>query len=231
MASAPANDSRLIVVTGVSRGLGRSLASGFAAAGHIVCGCARNSQAIQQLTEQLGDPHRFAVVDVRDDQQVKQWSEQVLKMGVPELVVNNAGVINSSAPLWQVPAAEIDDVIDVNVRGVISVLRHFLPAMIERGRGVIVNTSSGWGRSASGNVAPYCASKWAVEGLTRSLAEELPPGMAAVPLNPGVIHTKMLESCFGVSAESYMEPDEWARRAVPFLLELDHNNNGQPLTV
>ncbi|MEK6246987.1 MAG: SDR family oxidoreductase [Planctomycetales bacterium] len=225
------NDSRLIVVTGVSRGLGRSLACGFAGAVHVVCGCARHSHTLQLVADQLGDPHRFTVVDVRDDQQVKVWSQRVLEVGVPELVVNNAGVINSNAPLWTLSVAEVDEVIDVNLRGVINVLRHFLPAMIERGRGVLVNMSSGWGRSVSASVAPYCATKWAVEGLTRSLAEELPPGLAAVPLNPGIIHTEMLESCFGPDAAGYMEPDEWASRAVPLMLGLDHNNNGQPLTV
>ena len=83
--------------------------------------------------------------------------------------------------------------IDVNIKGVANVLRHFVPAMIERGRGVIVNFSSGWGAPSSAEVAPYCATKWAIEGLTRALAEEL-PGMAAVPLNPGIIDTDMLRT-------------------------------------
>jgi NAD(P)-dependent dehydrogenase (short-subunit alcohol dehydrogenase family) len=78
--------------------------------------------------------------------------------------------------------------------------------MIRRGSGVIVNFSSGWGRSVSAEVAPYCASKWAVERLTRALAEELPSGLAAVPLNPGIINTEMLQSCFGADAQNYPEP-------------------------
>jgi len=63
-----------------------------------------------------------------------------------------------------------------------------VPAMVRRGQGVIVNFSSGWGRSTDAGVAPYCATKWAIEGLTQALAQELPPGMAAVPLNPGIIN-------------------------------------------
>jgi NAD(P)-dependent dehydrogenase (short-subunit alcohol dehydrogenase family) len=110
------------------------------------------------------------------------------------------------------------------------VLRHFVPAMIERRQGVIVNFSSTWGRSTSPEVAPYCATKWAVEGLTRALAEELPPGMAAVPLNPGIIHTEMLQSCFGAAAAEYPDADDWARRAVPFLLKIGPKDNGKPLT-
>lgn len=67
-------------------------------------------------------------------------------------------------------------------------------------------------------VAPYCASKWAVEGLTRAAAKELPPGMAIVALNPGVINTEMLQSCFGSSAALYQTPDSWYK----FSLSLSH---------
>jgi NAD(P)-dependent dehydrogenase (short-subunit alcohol dehydrogenase family) len=95
---------------------------------------------------------------------------------------------------------------------------------------VVVNFSSGWGRSADAEVAPYCATKWAIEGLTQALAQELPSGMAAVALNPGIIDTDMLRSCFGGSARSYPTADEWAQRAVPFLLSLGSAQNGQPLT-
>ena len=89
--------------------------------------------------------------------------------------------MHTPAPLWQVPADEFSRLIDVNISGVYYVIRHFGPAMVARGRGVIVNFSSGWGRSVSPEVAPYYATKWAIEGLTRALAEELPKGMAAVP--------------------------------------------------
>jgi NAD(P)-dependent dehydrogenase (short-subunit alcohol dehydrogenase family) len=80
-------------------------------------------------------------------------------------------------------------------------------------------------------VAPYCASKWAIEGLTQSLSQELPPGMAAVPLNPGIINTEMLQSAFGRSAGNYPVADEWAKIAVPFLLKLGPQDNGRQLTV
>src|SRR6185295_7668060 len=96
---------------------------------------------------------------------------------------------NANAPLWRVPVEEFDQVIDVNIKGVANVIRAFLPAMIERGNGVVVNFSSGWGRSTAADVAPYCATKWAIEGLTQALAQELPKGMAAVPVNPGIIDT------------------------------------------
>jgi NAD(P)-dependent dehydrogenase (short-subunit alcohol dehydrogenase family) len=119
----------------------------------------------------------------------------------------------------------------VNVKGTANVIRHFGPAMVKRKSGVIVNLSSGWGRSTDAEVAPYCASKWAIEGLTQSLAQELPSGMAAVPLNPGIINTEMLRSTFGGSASIYPTPEEWAKVAVPFLLEIGPKDNGKQLTV
>jgi NAD(P)-dependent dehydrogenase (short-subunit alcohol dehydrogenase family) len=224
--------NRRIVLTGASRGLGRAMAEGFIAAGHVVFGCARSADALSELTKQFGPPHRFDVVDVSRDEEVRAWATAVLADGpAPDLLINNAAVINRNARLWEVSAEDFSWAIDANIKGVANVIRHFVPAMVARGRGVIVNFSSYWGRSAAAEVAPYCATKWAIEGLTAALAEELPPGMAAVPLNPGVIDTDMLRSCFGDSAGSYLGPKEWAKEAVPFILSLGPEHNGQQLTV
>jgi NAD(P)-dependent dehydrogenase (short-subunit alcohol dehydrogenase family) len=103
--------------------------------------------------------------------------------------------------------------------------------MIARGSGVVVNLSSGWGRSVSGEFAPYCASKWGVEGLTKALAEELPAPLAAIPLSPGVIDTAMLRQCYDEAAGEYAKPAEWAKVAAPFLLGLSRKENGESLTV
>lgn len=69
-------------------------------------------------------------------------------------------------------------------------------------------------------MAPYCASKWAVEGLSRSVAKELPPGVAIVALNPGVINTDMLASCFGNSASLYQQPEAWYVMLIKFFFSL-----------
>lgn len=220
-----------IVLTGAGRGLGLAMTAGFAERGHTVVGCTRQPENVEKLRQRFGPPHRFDAVDVADERQVARWAEVVLADGPPDLLVNNAAVVNGNAPLWEVPADEFSRVIDVNIKGVYHVLRHFLPAMVRRKRGVVVNFSSGWGRSTSPEVAPYCATKYAIEGLTQALAQELPAGMCAVPLNPGVIDTDMLRSCFGESARSYPSPDEWAQAAVPMLLALGPRDNGRPLTV
>ena len=223
--------SQTIVITGATRGLGLALATRFKEAGHTVLGCGRDGAAVEKLQAAFGKPHDFTVVDVAKEDQVRLWARKVIDAcGPPDLLLNNAAVINQNAPLWQVPGGEFDRVIDVNIKGVANVLRHFLPAMVARQKGVVVNFSSGWGRSTSPEVAPYCATKWAIEGLTRSLAQELPSGMAAVPLNPGIIDTDMLKSSFGEDAGRYPSPEEWSKTAAPFLLILGPKDNGKPLT-
>jgi NAD(P)-dependent dehydrogenase (short-subunit alcohol dehydrogenase family) len=221
-----------VLITGVSRGLGRAMAGEFIRLGHVVSGCGRSAKEITQLQKQFPPPNDFSSVDVADDEQVAAWAKAVLAMhAAPDLLLNNAALINRNAPLWQVPAREFSDVVDVNLKGVANVIRHFVPAMIARRSGVIINFSSGWGRSTDAEVAPYCATKWAIEGLTQALAQELPPGLAAVPLNPGIINTDMLQSCFAGGAAGYPTAVEWAKIAVPFLLKISLADNGKQLTV
>ena len=225
---------KTILITGVSRGLGRALTEEFIRLGHTVIGCGRSEKEIAQLQKQFLPPNDFSVVDVSADEQVASWAKRVLQShAAPDLLLNNAALINRNAPLWKVPAQEFSDVIDVNIKGVANVIRHFAPAMIARRSGVIVNFSSGWGRSTDAEVAPYCATKWAIEGLTQSLAQELSRAcgnMAAVPLNPGIINTAMLQSCFAGGATNYPAPREWAKTAAPFLLKINSADNGKQLT-
>ena len=222
---------RHIVLTGATRGLGRAMVDALVARGHVVHGCGRDGRHVAELAKRHPAPHSFHAVDVTDEAAVRAWADEVIrKAGPPDLLLNNAAVINTNAPLWEVPAAEFDRVVDVNVKGVARVIRAFVPAMVRRGAGVVVNFSSGWGRSTSPEVAPYCATKYAIEGLTLALAQELPRGMAAVPLNPGIIDTDMLRSSFGGAASSYPSPAAWAERAVPFLLDLGPRHNGESLT-
>ncbi|HLH56667.1 MAG TPA: SDR family oxidoreductase [Verrucomicrobiae bacterium] len=223
---------RLVVITGATRGLGRAMVDEFVARGHTVLGCGRSRKEIDGLHRKFSMPHDFYAVDISSDDEVKSWASLLLSSrGVPDLVLNNAGVINKNASLWEISAREFSEVIDVNVKGFANIIRHFAPAMVKARRGVIVNFSSGWGRSTDAEVAPYCASKWAIEGLTLALAQELPAGMAAVSLNPGIINTEMLQSAFGSSAAEYISPADWAARAVPFLLELGPADNGKQLEV
>ena len=220
-----------ILITGVTRGLGRALTEWYIANGHTVLGCGRSAE-ILNLRFTHPAPNDFMALDVTEENRVALWAEKVLAVhGAPDFLINNAALMNQPAPLWEVPAVEFNKLIDVNIKGVANVLRHFVPPMVAQKKGVIVNFSSGWGRSTSSGVAPYCASKYAIEGLTSALAQDLPAGMAAVSLNPGVIDTDMLRVAWSEGAAAYPKATEWAKVAAPYILKLGARDNGRPATV
>ncbi len=212
--------SKRIVISGTTRGLGRAIAEEFACRGHLVAGCGTSAPGPDQ-------------VDVGDYLQVEHWARDVLKRlgGPPDLLINSAGVTTHPDPLWAQDPVALAQVLRINVGGVQHMLRAFLPSMIERGEGVVVNISSDWGRSGAPMVGPYCASKWAVEGLSRCLAMEIPAGMAAVSLDPGTINTDMLRFTFGPGAEEYPTPESWRGKAADFILSLGPEHNGLALTL
>jgi NAD(P)-dependent dehydrogenase (short-subunit alcohol dehydrogenase family) len=221
-----------IVITGVSRGLGRAMVEEFIRLGHTVFGCARTTDQIQELTRTYPE-HDFQTVDVASDAEVKAWAGRLLAThGPPHFLLNNAAIINSKASLWEVKDRDFSEEIDINIKGVANVIRHFVPAMIGRRRSVIVNFSSRWGKSFEKQMAPYCATKWAVVALTLTLAQELrSKGVAAVALNPGVVKTGMLRKYLNKGADpdmsSYISAEEWAKVAVPFILNLDLKDTGK----
>ena len=221
----------VIWLTGCSSGLGRALVGRFVEAGHVVAGCARREERIAELKAEFPGDHVFRVCDVSSDDEVLKFCKQAFSAtGAPDLVINNAAIINPPAPLWEISASDFDQLMAVNLSGTANVIRHVVPLMREVGKGVIVNLSSGWGRSTSPEVAPYCASKWGIEGLTQALAQELPKGVATVALNPGVIDTEMLRRTWGEGAAQYGNAEDWAETAAPFLLSLGPGDNGKALT-
>ena len=220
-----------IVITGVTRGLGRALAEQFSFMGHKVIGCGRNKDTIKNLSKSLPENTDFMALDISDHDMVQSWSREILgKFDVPDYLINNAAVINKNATLWRVPFYEFSELIDINVKGTYNIIKSFLPKMIKCKKGTIVNFSSGWGRTTSPQVAPYCSSKWAIEGLSKSLAQELPNGVISVALSPGVVDTDMLRSC-NVNAGLYEKPQSWAKRAAPYILNITQKDNGASLTI
>lgn len=145
--------------------------------------------------------------------------------------MNNAAVLNKQDNMWEIDVEDFDNVIDTNIKGAANILRHFIPLMIPYNQGIIVNISSDAGRNPYTKMTPYCASKWGIEGLSKSIAKELPKGMTIVALDPGVIHTDMLESCIGDLASEYPSPREWASKAATTILDLTTKDNGASLTI
>ena len=226
-----------IVITGVTRGLGRALCDFFIREGHTVAGCGRSADGVLDLRFAHASPHRFDIVDITQAAKVDIWVEKLTaSMPAPDILINNAGYMNHPAPFWKVPVEEFDKTIDINLKGTANVLRALLPYMLTGKQGVIVNFSSSWGRTVSESVAPYCAAKWGIEGLTAALARDLPPGMSAVALDPGTVNTDMLRKYDPTTAESSGESscpdaDKWAEVAGPFILNLNARDNGKALTV
>ena len=96
---------KLVVLTGVTRGLGRAMAVEFVRLGHVVLGCGRSRAEIAERAAQFGAPNDFCSVDVSSADEVEAWARRVLAShGAPDLLVNNAAVINRNAPLWKVSA-------------------------------------------------------------------------------------------------------------------------------
>jgi len=221
-----------IVITGVTRGLGRAMVDEFVRLGHIVSGCGRTKSEIERLV-QLYPEHDFQVVDVASHLQVRAWAEHLIeKHGAPRLVLNNAAVLNAKAPLWEVSDQDFSNEIEVNIKGVVNVIRHFAPSMIGRRRGVIINFCSRWAVDVEKLMGPYCATKWAVIALTRVLAQELQEhGVAVIGLNPGIVQTAMLKRYLSgngaAEMSDYLTPNEWAAIAVPFILRLSLKDTGK----
>ena len=219
--------SKLVCISGCSRGLGRAMALEFASRGWRIAGGARDTQALAELESTLSTEHLLKSMDVTKPEEVDDLAQAIEDtLGTPDLLVNNAGLINRNAPLTKVSPEEFSSVLAVNLGGIHNMIRAFVPRMEKAGRGIIANFSSYWGQSTAADVGPYCATKWGVEGLTRSLAQELPKGLAAVAFNPGVINTEMLRSTFGEQAKSYPLPQEWAVDAVTRLQNLSLQDNG-----
>lgn len=210
-----------MLITGVSRGLGLALVRAFAARSVRVVGCARGAEAVRSLRAEFGPPHSFAKVDVSDAAAVEDWvGHEVERGGVPFWVVNNAAVIHNPQPMWEVEPVDIAQLLAVNVGGTLNVIRAVMPHLLQRGTGMIINMSSGAGRMGLPRIGVYCATKWAVEGLSHSLATELPGGIGVVALSPGMVNTDMLQTCYPDEARNYPEPNAWAAKAADYMLQL-----------
>ena len=224
--------SKSVIITGVTQGLGRAMVDRFHELGWNIYGCGRSKNKIEELKKQYSKIHDFQVIDVSDSQQVNDWANYILNRHMaPDLIINNASIVNQNAQLWKITAQEFENVMNVNVNGVVNVIRAFVPAMVARKEGIIINMSSSWGREGEAELAPYCASKFAIEGITKSMALELPHGMAVVALDPGgSISTPMLKSCAPQYIYESPTPETWSHKAIEYILTITIDKNGDSLT-
>jgi NAD(P)-dependent dehydrogenase (short-subunit alcohol dehydrogenase family) len=202
-----------ILVTGSSRGIGAALVEALDAAGAQTVGVSR-SGAVR--------------CDVSDAAQVDALFERT---GPVDVLINNAGVIHQPADLVDIPIDEWRRLFETNVFGMVALLRKYVPPMNARNAGVVLNLSSGWGRFAAARQSPYCATKFAVEALSQSLAAEVAPGVAVLAVNPGVVATEMLATCFEADVSGYTPPEACAAGFVDLLGRVDASWNGRSVDV
>ena len=188
---------QIAVVTGGTQGIGWALVEALAARGAAVALCARNGRAAEQLAGDLrghGSRALGAGCDVRDESQVSAFAERVLaETGTPTMLFNNAGVARF-APVAEMSLSAWDEVMDTNLRGMFLVTRAFLPAMIAKGRGAVVNIASLAGRNGLANGAAYSASKHGVIGFSKSLMLEVRKhGVRVVTVCPGSVNTPFFD--------------------------------------
>jgi 3-oxoacyl-[acyl-carrier protein] reductase len=181
-----------VIVTGASRGLGASMAKRFGREGANVVLTARNESDLQSVAADVDGETVVAPADVTDERAVRDVVETTnAEFGTVTGLVNNAGIgllnmYDERRVLHDVDAADFRQIMDVNVTGVFLFSKHAVPAMMDEGRGNVVNISSGLGRRGAARWGPYVASKWALEGMTRTQAEELDEyGINVNALDPG----------------------------------------------
>lgn len=200
LSGAGALSGRTALVTGGGSGLGAAITRALHDAGASVVISGRRPEPLAALAAELPRvEHR--VCDVADPASVRELADSLQDREI-SILINNAGVAGPVAPLVDIDVADWDEVFDVNVRGVFLVCRAFLPAMVERGRGDVINLASVSGKRPLVRRTPYCASKMAVIGLTSTLAFEVgPAGVSVNTLSPGPVDGPRMDRNFRLEAE------------------------------
>ena len=189
---------QVAVVTGAASGIGFGIAEALGRRGLSIVLADIEEGALadaEARIQRLGVPTAVVVTDVADRGQVQALSERVQeRFGAVDVVCNNAGVVTDSKATWEMHELDWRWVLGVNMWGVINGIATFVPGMVARGTGHVVNTSSVVGLSIGPEIAPYTASKHAVVALSESLRSELAersPGVGVTVLCPGYVPTRI----------------------------------------
>ncbi|KAJ5438047.1 uncharacterized protein N7458_009045 [Penicillium daleae] len=208
-------EGKVIAITGAASGMGLATAKLVASRGAIVSLADINEAALQTAIDSLtaSDQHLYTVVDVRDSSQVDSWIQStVQKFGKIDGAVNMAGVISPATPITETTDATWDFNFAVNSTGLFYCLRAQLRAM--GARGSVVNAASAFGQMGSPGVSPYCASKAAVIGLSRTAAKEN-KGIRVNCVSPGSVNTPMSQGEDPEDVKRGLQATAQKRRAEP----------------
>jgi len=216
--SNPPLAGQVAIVTGAGRGIGRAISLALAELGAHVVLCGRSRQSLDQTSTLIQSgpnrPRQSSVMecDVTDLRSVESLAESVARtFGRLDILVNNAGVGGDRGPLDQLDPHNWDTMLNTNLRGVYYCIRSLAPLMIKARSGHIVNISSLAGKNPLPNGAAYAASKWGLNGLSYSVAEELRAHNIRVSvICPGSTHTDF-DRHGGTNAEKMLQPRDVAR--------------------
>ena len=224
-------------MTGSGRGVGRETAILLAKKGLNIVVCSRTEGEINDTVELIKKIHHGVIgvkCDVRVASQVNSVvKETVAKFGSIEILVNNAGIFTVKK-LVDTTENEWDEILSVNLKGTYLFCRAVLPHMIAKESNVIVNVSSGAGKTGFDGLSAYCASKFGMIGLTESLAWEVASGRTRVmTICPGEVATKMQESdpeYYQENKDKMLRPEQVAARIVEMIFDNKYRN-GQSVDI
>lgn len=205
--------NKIVIITGASRGIGKATALAFAKAGAKIAAIATSLQSLSNTVaevEALEGIIKAYACDVANPDQVGATLAFIKHdLGDPDILINNAGLIDPIARIEAIDPVHWGKVIDVNLKGPFNWINAVLPSMQAKGRGIIVNMSSGAATSALEGWSHYCASKAALASLTRCVHKEVADqGIRIVGLSPGTVATDMIASIHasGINPVSQLDP-------------------------
>ena len=212
-AEAPLSN-QVALVTGAGRGIGKSISLHLAALGTTVVPCARTKSQLDAVSREISGRGGVAaplVCDVSDLASVQKLADEVERTHRRlDILVNNAGIGSFAGPLHEMTPEAWEKILNTNLRGVFYCIRAFAPLMIRQGGGHIVNISSLAGKNALPNGAAYAGSKWGLNGLSYSVAEELRAHNIRVSVVcPGSVDTD-LSPHTGKNVSKMLQPDDIA---------------------
>ena len=216
--------SKVWLITGSSRGLGRSLAEAVLAHGDLLVSTARNPEQLGDLVSTYGEQIRAVALDVTNPEQARAAVATAIDaFGRLDVVVNNAGYANVGS-IEETTEEDWRAQIETNLWGVINVTRAALPILRKQRSGHVVQISSTGGRTGVAGLGPYQTAKWAVEGFSEVLSREgAPLGIKVTLIEPGGFRTD-----WGGSSMSITEPSEDYRSTVQFALDYHHQAGNEP---
>jgi NAD(P)-dependent dehydrogenase (short-subunit alcohol dehydrogenase family) len=206
--------SKVALVTGGGRGIGAAIGRQLAELDAAVIICGRTASILEKTAHEIAGKGRKCeaiACDVSDWNSVSSLADQVKqRFGKVDVLVNNAGIGSFAGPLHKLPLEQWDSVLNTNLRGVFYMVRAFVPLLLAAGGGHIINISSIAGKNALPNGAAYAASKWGLNGLSYSIAEELRgQNIRVAVVCPGSTHTE-LSPHEGKDPRKMLQPEDVA---------------------